>query len=519
MQARTPWSVLLITVDNMRPDHMSVYGYEKDTTPYLARFAEEAAVFEHAFSTCAWTAPSMVSIFTGYYPPVHAQSGRFSFYDSEMTSALRVLAHEGYEILGQATQGPSHQDFGFEGVTGELEDFIETRVSNGQPYFAWAHLRDVHLPYTPSAPNAKRFSATSETSEGIEAVRNHKVILRSPDAVQLDFKHAGKVAFSREDVSEIRALYDGELADVDERLGRIFGRMRETGLLDRTIVIISADHGEELFEHGWVGHASTSFDGKLYDELIRVPLIIRVPDRSLIGRSNALVQGVDIMPTVFDILNIPDAEMEPAMQGRSLLPLITEGATKIRDFVFAQTTLKGWNTPKDEIGTRVTTVRSETHKLIWFPTENGARVEGFDLREDPGEQKSVLPERAPEFRDLEWALEAWKEDNRRAAAELVLGASTRRLTNIADAVLGAGDLAVAADEWSAIETMRETWALEPDKFYAHEPHASRWLHVQRLGADMIAKAMDCRARDGVLSAPGVNVQARDVAAWTCAQRP
>jgi len=508
----------LITVDNMRPDHMSLYGYEKDTTPHLERFAREAAVFDSAFSTSAWTAPGMVSIFTGYYPPVHAQSGRFSFYDSEMTSALRVLSKEGYEIFGQSIRGPSHENLGFEHALGELEDFIETRLSNAGRYFAWAHLRDVHLPYTPSAANAKRFGVTSRASESIEAVRKHKVILRHPDEVQLDFEHAGKVAFDKEDVPEIRALYDGEMAGVDARLGRILDRMRETGLLDRTIVIISADHGEELFEHGWVGHASTGFDGKLYDELIRVPLIIRVPDRSLTGRSSALVQGVDIMPTLFDILDIPDANMEPAMQGRSLLPLIIDSESKIRDFVFAQTTLKGWNTPKEEIGIRVATARSAAHKLIWFPTKNGARIEGFDLRQDPGEKKNVYPQRASEFRYLERAFETWTKDNRRAAAELVLGASSRRLANIAHAVLGTKGLVDAVNEWSAIQKMRETWELEPDNFYGHEPYASRWRDVQRLAAKMIAKAMECSANKGTLSAARSS-QPRDVDAWTCVHRP
>jgi arylsulfatase A-like enzyme len=95
-QTKSPWSVMLITVDNLRPDHMSLYGYEKDTTPYLEKFAEESAVFNNAFSTSAWTAPGMVSIFTGYYPPVHAQHGRFSFYDEEMTAPFRILADQGY---------------------------------------------------------------------------------------------------------------------------------------------------------------------------------------------------------------------------------------------------------------------------------------------------------------------------------------------------------------------------------------------------------------------------------------
>jgi len=131
-QTRPPWSVLLITIDNLRPDHMSLYGYEKDTTPYLKKFAKESVVFENAFSTSAWTAPGMVSIFTGYYPPVHAQHGRFSFYDEEMTAPFRILAEQGYEILGEAIDGPSHQGFGFQKRLGKwwlkeplLESFIE----------------------------------------------------------------------------------------------------------------------------------------------------------------------------------------------------------------------------------------------------------------------------------------------------------------------------------------------------------------------------------------------------------
>ncbi len=91
--------------------------------------------------------------------------------------------------------------------------------------------------------------------------------------------------------------------------------MRNTGLLDHTIVIISADHGEELFDHGWLGHASTGYDAKLYDELIRIPLIIRLPDQSLTGLYSALVQGVDLMPTIFDILGVSAAGMRPQMQG------------------------------------------------------------------------------------------------------------------------------------------------------------------------------------------------------------
>jgi arylsulfatase A-like enzyme len=508
----------LITVDNLRPDHLSLYGYERDTTPYLKRFSEESAVFDHAFSTSAWTAPSMVSIFTGYYPPVHAQHGRYSFYDEEMTAAFRVLAAQGYEILGQAIWGPSHQGLGFQKRIGKkpkrLESFIEERIGDKSPFFAWAHIKDVHLPYSPSVKNAKRFGVTNRTSKAIEAVKKYGMILRHPEQVDIESEHAGKIEFSKEDIPVVKALYDGEVADVDERLRLNIERMRETGLLNHTIVIITADHGEELFDHGWLGHASTGYDAKLYDELIHIPLIIRVPDQSLTGRYSALVQGVDFMPTVFDILGISSADMEPQMQGHSFLPIIKGGKEKIRDFVFNQTTLKGWTTPKEEMTRRVVSVRSRTKKLIWIPTTEGVRIEGFDLLRDPNELNDIYVERTDEFRALEQALEKWMIDNLFRAASLVLGGAYQSIKNIAREVLINNDLNAAVENWSAIQIMEDTWGLEPDRFYNHEPYANSWQQVQRVAAQMIGKAMTCRSNNGSLMSenPG---RPEDVESWRC----
>ena len=517
-QVQRPWSVLLITVDNLRPDRMSGYGHDKNTTPYLARFAQESAVFEKAFSTSSWTAPGIVSLVTGYYPPVHAQNGRFSFYDKQMTAALRVLAEKGYEILGRSIKGPSHEDFGFEKKLGKAPDrlasFIESRKNNETPFFAWAHLRDVHLPYAPSDRQAQRFGATSRTSKGIEAVRSHMIILRHPERVNVAFKHAGKITFSPEDVPVIKALYDSEVAEVDERLGRYLERMRETGLLDRTIVIISADHGEELFDHGWIGHASTSFDGKLYDELIHIPLIIRVPDLSLTGRYDALVQGVDLMPTLFDILGVENHAMKPAMQGVSQFPVLKGDREAVRNFVYTQTTLKGWNTPKEEMKNRVVSVRSTTHKLIWFPTNQGTRIEGYDLRQDPGELQNIYLQNPAQFEALEEAYQRWKLDNRSVAAQLVLGAAKRRIERITDLVFNNDGLRRAVHEWLAIQSMEETWGLEPDIFYQHEQYAEEWQKVQRLSAEMITRAITCKAQAGALRPPEA-AHILKVELWKC----
>ncbi len=138
------WSVLLITVDCMRPDHMSLYGYGRETTPQLAKFAEESMVFENAFATSGWTSPGVISLLTGYYPPVHGQNGRYSFYDKALTSPLRVLAAEGYDILGQNKSGPTIKGLGIQrGIRPnpllarpELENFIELRSAHDAPFFA-----------------------------------------------------------------------------------------------------------------------------------------------------------------------------------------------------------------------------------------------------------------------------------------------------------------------------------------------------------------------------------------------
>jgi arylsulfatase A-like enzyme len=514
-----PWSVLLITVDNLRPDRMSLYGYERDTTPYLSKFAAESAVFDSAFSTSAWTAPGMVSIFTGYYPPVHAQHGRFSFYDEKMTAAFRILAEQGYEIFGQGINGPSHQGFGFQKHLGprskrQLEDFIEQRIENKTPFFAWAHIKDVHLPYAPSEKNANRFGATSHNSKAIEAVKKHRIILRHPERVEIEFNHAGKVEFSEEDIPIVQALYDGEVADVDERLRLNLERMRETGLLDHTIVIISADHGEELFDHGWLGHASTGYDAKLYDPLIRIPLIIRLPDQSLTGRYSTLVQGVDFMPTIFDILDVSAAGMRPQMQGHSFLPILKGKKEKIRDYAFNQTSLKGWTTPKDEMTQRIVSVRSTSKKLIQIPNGEGVRIEAYDLLQDPDELTDIYSTRAEEFEDLEKALQDWIIDNRSRAAELVQGAAEKRIENIANAVLGDGGMGEAVSNWSSIQTMEATWGLEPDTFYLHEPYATSWQQIQRTAAHMVGRAMICKSKGGVLRLKN-SKQSQDIESWQC----
>lgn len=502
-EPQPPLNILLLTIDCLRPDHMSVYGYARSTTPQLEAFAREAWVFENAFATSAWTSPGIVSMLTGYYPPVHGQNGRHSAYDDQLASPLRVLAERGYEVLGRSGRGPTYGGLGVETELGDVdfEAFVRERAarSDARPFFAWLHSKEPHLPYRPSSRNAGRFLADPPSTPGIDAVREHRLVLRPP-IPNVRFTHPGEIRFAPGDAQAIRALYDETVRDADDHLGRAFAALRETGLLERTIVIVSADHGEELLEHGWVGHASTGYDGKLSDELVRIPLLVRLPrgflgDAQTAGRSAALVQGIDLMPTLFEWLGIPAETLVPAMQGKSLAPLLDGRAARVREHVFLQTTRKGWTTPKREMQRRVVAVRSLDRKLVWWPPEadRPARIEGFDLVADPGETLDLFAEGSELFRDLQAARRAWDDENRRHAAALVLPGA--RIHERAQwEALAKGDLLSALQHWRRIALLNRTWGYAQAPFYEEGPAREPWASLRLRSGTAQAAAIACDAQ-------------------------
>lgn len=484
-------SVLLLTLDSLRPDHLTLEPVPeggRDTTPELRAFAEEAIVFENAFGTSAWTSPGIVSILTGYLPPVHAQNGRWSWYDESLASPIRVLDEAGLTTYGQVLRGPNYEGLGFESGPRDLdfEGFVRARAGDEAPFFAWLLSKETHLPYSPSAASSGRFTTGLE-SPGLEAVRGFKLILRPRD-LDVPYENAGKVTFKSQDAGEIRALYDECVLDADAHLGRAFAALRETGLLDRTIVVVTSDHGEELLEHGWVGHASTGYDGKLSDELIRVPLIVRLPEGRHAGRVAALVQTTDLMPSLFTWLGLDPARVEPAMQGTSLEPLLAGEVDSVRDHVFSQTTRKGWTTPQGEMRRRVTAVRGAQRKVVWWP--DGV-VEAFDLAADPGETRNLWPRELPRFHPEIAAREAFDLENDERAARLwTEGAG--RIEEQVFADLAAGELLAAVDLWRRLRLSQETLALEPASFLGSARGDAWKLHRSRVGS-AVGRALSCDA--------------------------
>ena len=454
-EEQLPTSVLVITVDALRADRMSVYGHERETTPYLDSLADEAFLFESAFADSGWTSPGIVSMFTGFHAPVHAQNSRFSFYDDLLPAPVWHLRRaRRYQTYARENSGPTMGGLGFQyrlGSYADLEEFVEHRVEKGgkRAFFAWLHIKDTHLPYDPPPFDARRFGASGHDSAAVQAVRSRGVIKH----------HDAPFRFEEADVPVVQGLYDGEVVSADARIGRALETLRSAGILDRTIVVISADHGEELLQHGWVGHASTSHIGRLYDEVMHIPLIIRVPHGALVGRSSALVQQADVMPTVFELLGEALPETPTPYQGQSLVPIMRGEAEEVRDVVFSQTSRTGWGGARERVPERVTAVRSARYKLIRYPESSEKRYEAFDLSQDPTEQVDIWPTRREELRELEAALAAKDDENREAAGSLLLYGMEAVEREVVKA-LAEGRKADAARRYADLVRLVETWSLE-----------------------------------------------------------
>jgi arylsulfatase A-like enzyme len=297
--------VVVYLVDTLRADHLPLYGYARDTAPELTRFAQDAVVYEQAIAAAPWTKPSVASLFTSLLPREH-ECVRFG---TPLDPALVTLAErlrEGGYATGAVVVNPHvgardmQFDQGFDQFearssrrAGEVVDaalaFLDAR--RGRPTFLYVHTMDAHVPYEPPPPFDRRFPPFPEPGRG--AAR--------PFA---DYKEPA-------DRDRIVGQYDGAIAYGDREFGRFVAALRERGLYDRATIVFLADHGEEFLEHGSWEHGRT-----LFDELVRVPLVVKSPGRRNAGRRVARqVQLVDVLPTILGSHELP---VPTGIRGRPL---------------------------------------------------------------------------------------------------------------------------------------------------------------------------------------------------------
>jgi arylsulfatase A-like enzyme len=297
--------VVVYLVDALRADHLPLYGYSRDTAPELTRFASDAVVFDQAIASSSWTKPSVASLFTSLLPREHGCVRFFSPLGPGLVTLAERLHERGYATGGvvenpflgaksmQFDQGfdlfevPPSRHAGL--VVDAALAFLDAR--RGQPTFLYAHAMDTHVPYLPPSPFDRLFPPLPEPGRG--AARPFS-----------DYREPA-------DRDRIIGQYDGAIAYGDQEFGRFLEGLRERGLYDRAMIVFLADHGEELFDHGGWDHGRT-----LFDELVRVPLVVKYPRGREAGRRVARqVQLVDVLPTILKTQGIPEP---PGIVGRSL---------------------------------------------------------------------------------------------------------------------------------------------------------------------------------------------------------
>jgi arylsulfatase A-like enzyme len=376
-----PPLVVLILVDTLRRDSLSCYGGTRPT-PALDALAAEGVRFEQAISSSGWTLPAAASILTGVAPPVHQARGkktRLTPISPDVPTGAELLSAAGVRTLAFTnaafvnpllglTRGFEHQSHrhaynqDLRRADATLDAALtELAKDDGRPTFCLVHLFDPHLDYDPPGEFAQRYAEDlSDESRPLSWEDCSKVLPGQRESV------------TPQHVARVRAAYDAEVAFVDAEIGRFVNELERRGLRTRTTIIVTADHGEEFWEHGAFEHGHS-----LYDELVRVPLILapgEAPERPSVV--DAPVRTLDLMPTVFALLGLPPV---PAFEGQSLLPIRAEDRAA-RPLVL-DSTLYG----HDKVA-----LRTERHKLILDRDPRAARpLELYDWTADPLEQRDL----------------------------------------------------------------------------------------------------------------------------------
>ena len=280
-------NILLITIDTLRADRLGCYGYQRGLTPLLDRLAARGVRFQQASTSVPVTLPSHASLMTATYPRVHgARSNGASRLSPDATTLAERLRAAGWRtgaiIAADVLARHYGLDQGFEVYrddvqartngrrAGEVTDLVLDHMrGREEPWFIWAHYWDPHTPYDPPAPFDRRFPGRP---------------------------------------------YDGEIAYLDQEVGRLLQRMDESGAAERTIVAVVADHGEGLDEHGEPEHGVF-----LYETTLHVPLLLAGPGIPVGTTVQAPVRTIDLAPTLLDLVGLP---IDTASQGRSLTPLL-----------------------------------------------------------------------------------------------------------------------------------------------------------------------------------------------------
>lgn len=392
-----PPNVVFIVIDSLRADHVGCYNYPRRTTPNLDALAGESILFRNAISAAPWTVPSVASMLTSRYPSELGIRERPVVVGGSPEFLAEIMGRHGYRTHGIVSHDNVSARLGFgqgfetfnedcvlghggissPGVTRRAMACIDAK--DRRPFFLFLHYFDPHYNYIlyPKADYDPQYKGTVKSGE---------------DIMSLWKKMAN---MSADDIGHVQALYDSEIFRTDEALGILFEYMKASGVYDNTIIVVTADHGEEFMERGRIGHC-----GSLYQELIHVPLLIKPPHGS--GAVVEKVVGlIDVMPTILAGIGLG---VPATCRGRPL-PLADMASFQSRP-VFSET-FKANDQPWDETPIALRAVVMMDHIKVIYDQKQGTRT-CYNLAHDKGEKHGFGAAEMP-FSGMARVLDDWIE--------------------------------------------------------------------------------------------------------------
>jgi arylsulfatase A-like enzyme len=411
-------NIVLVVLDATRAANLSCYGYERPTTPHLDRFAEDAVLYERAISPAGWTLPSHASMFTGLYPSSHGAHDQHKRLEPGIPTLAEVLRangvrtaaichnpyagpvtglDRGFELFNEprdrrsrlrrvrrvvqrgsraARRAVGRADSGARATTASARRLIRDFAKARQPFFLFVHYDEAHAPYRLPASADQFLPAGTRMREALRVNQDPWRYLIDPTSM------------TERDFEVLTGLYDGASNYLDEPFDELVSSLRDARILDSTMVIVTADHGENIGDHGMMAHKYC-----LYDTLLHVPLIVRFPaGTAAANREPRQVQTLDLMPTVLGMLGLEPPDGARPFEGRDLLSpeghpytVAEQSRPDLRRF--------GERFPGVDVSRfdrALAAIRTDEYKFTW--ASDGLH-ELYDLRSDPGETHNVVDDR------------------------------------------------------------------------------------------------------------------------------
>jgi arylsulfatase A-like enzyme len=432
--ARTRPNVVLVVIDTARADRFPWGGYDRPTAPALTAFAREGAVYTQAFSPAPWTVPAHASLFTGQYPSLHRTDcgslrlpdGAVTLAESFREAGYRTLGYtanpwigrtynfdQGFETYAEVWRevpkgGEGAEDAGAALTNEKAIRFLhwrhESPEGRRQPFFLFINYFEPHLPYRPPDPERARLLRPGADRERVERLSR----LGHPEEMRYIL---GMSDLTEEDLALLNDLYDGEIAYVDRRVGEILTALRATGILDETIVAVTADHGENIGDHHLMDHKMS-----VHDTLLHVPLVLRYPGSIAPGQTiGTPVQLHDLHPTLLALARVPPpagvtvesvplpgAGIEKAGRGEAD-PIVGEFVGPPVEFLKIMKDLFP-GSDASRFDRTLVALRRGGYKIHWG---SDGRHALYHVAEDPGETRDLAGQEPARLQDMTRAVEEW----------------------------------------------------------------------------------------------------------------